>query len=191
MVRRIQKVVHKKVCLITVTLQHYHYGSKIGDFIVWLNGKDVVGMNHKEMGQQLKVNKVSQIKVLRVLEKDRPVPAQKSEETDSSFKTIEVQYTGDEELSSAVAISPNKETVAMNKSENPQRKTEVTDKGQISKKTSTTTLDRDSSLSCDNGPALPMSPTVRRHESIANMLCIINIYVDNLIGCKRGEIEKA
>ena len=129
------------------------------------------------MGQRLKANKVSQIKVLRVPEKERPVPAQKSEETDSSFKTIEVQYTGDEELSSAVEISPNKETVAMNISKNPQGKTEVTDKGQISKKVSTTTLDRDSSLSSDNGPALPMSPTVRRQELIANMLCIISVLI--------------
>ncbi len=137
-----------------------------------VNGKNVVGVNHKEIGLKLKKMNKTILTVLRYLPlSNNP----KSPEQTDSFRTIEVQYTGDEVLSSGQPLeeSTSKDTSGSTQdplglpedhlvsTEDPLGLTqEPTKPTGMTKRVSLMTLDKHSTLSSENGPALPMSPNV-------------------------------
>ena len=150
----------------------------IGDLLVCINDEDSVGLNHKQMGLKMKTIQTANLRVLRYL----PSPDKTKEQTDS-LRTIEVQYTGDEELSSGQPLEEPLQETAENTSpqgpsdppqgpsdppqgpsDPPQGPSEPPQDPSIhrgmTKQISTITLVKDSTVTSGNGPALPMSPVV-------------------------------
>lgn len=128
----------------------------LGDLIVAFNGFSVVGLSHKDMAKKMKASTdMVQLKILRM--------KGGGDNGDRSFQKLDEQLTGNDELSFPHPLEEDT-TTAPDPSHNIKPTLDPIDipkevRRPIIKLSSVTTLDAHSTMSSENGQALPMSPT--------------------------------